>query len=177
MLKKYLGFSEDVFIEFVICEKCGSPHTFKEYFVCNRKGDNIPKLCDHIAFPNHFYPSLRKPCSHHLLKEIRLKSSLKYSAIKTYCFSPLKTSFMNILQRKGYLDMCEHWRNRVLPNAVLADIYDGAVWKEWMSYNDRPFLSQPHNLAVMLNCDWFQPFEHSCYSVGVLYLVILNLPR
>ena len=29
----------------------------------------------------------------------------------------------------------------------------------------------------MLNCDWFQPFDHSCYSVGVLYLVILNLPR
>lgn len=45
-----------------------------------------------------------------------------------------------------------------------------------MVYHDRPFLSHLHNLAVMLNCDWFQPFEHSCYSVGVLYLVILNLP-
>ena len=177
MLKKYLGFSEDAFVEFVICEKCGSLHTFKECFVRNRTGDDIPKLCNHIAFPNHPYPSLRKACSHHLLKEIRLKSSLKYSAIKAYCFSPLKTSFMNILQRKGYLDMCEQWRNRVLPDTALADIYDGAVWKEWMSYNGRPFLSQPYNLAVMLNCDWFQPFEHSCYSVGVLYLVILNLPR
>jgi len=78
---------------------------------------------------------------------------------------------MNILKRKGYLDMCEHWRNRVLPDTALADIYDGAV------YNGRPFLSQPYNLTVMLNCDWFQPFEHSYYSVGVLYLVILNLPR
>lgn len=29
----------------------------------------------------------------------------------------------------------------------------------------------------MLNCDWFQPFDLSTYSVGVLYLVILNLPR
>ena len=28
----------------------------------------------------------------------------------------------------------------------------------------------------MLNCDWFQPFDHSSYSVGVLYLVILSLP-
>ena len=29
----------------------------------------------------------------------------------------------------------------------------------------------------MLNVDWFQPFEHSTYSLGVIYLVILNLPR
>ena len=46
-----------------------------------------------------------------------------------------------------------------------------------MVYNGRPFLCCPHNLAVMLNCDWFQPFDHSCYSVGVLYLVILNFPQ
>ena len=29
----------------------------------------------------------------------------------------------------------------------------------------------------MLNCDWFQPYWHTQYSVGVLYLTILNLPR
>lgn len=29
----------------------------------------------------------------------------------------------------------------------------------------------------MLNCDGFQPFKHTQYSVGVLYLVLLNLPR
>ena len=46
-----------------------------------------------------------------------------------------------------------------------------------MTYEGKPFLSCPNNLAVMLNCDWFQPFDHLCYSVGVLYLVILNLPR
>ena len=28
----------------------------------------------------------------------------------------------------------------------------------------------------MLNCDWFQPYKHTQYSVGVLYL-ILNLPH
>ena len=25
-----------------------------------------------------------------------------------------------------------------------------------------------------MNCDWFKPFDHSTYSVGVLYLVILE---
>ena len=31
--------------------------------------------------------------------------------------------------------------------------------------------------GLMLNCNWFQPFHHTQYSIGVIYLVILNLPR
>ena len=30
----------------------------------------------------------------------------------------------------------------------------------------------------MLNVDWFQPFKHrNDYSVGVMYMVLMNLPR
>ena len=29
----------------------------------------------------------------------------------------------------------------------------------------------------MLNVDWMQPFKHTIYSVGVMYLVLMNLPR
>ena len=29
----------------------------------------------------------------------------------------------------------------------------------------------------MLHVDWFQPYKHSTYSLGVIYLVILNFPR
>ena len=29
----------------------------------------------------------------------------------------------------------------------------------------------------MMNTDWFQPFKHRQYSIGVVYLVIMNLPR
>lgn len=28
----------------------------------------------------------------------------------------------------------------------------------------------------MLNCDWFQPYKHLQYSVGAVYLTVLNLP-
>ena len=28
-----------------------------------------------------------------------------------------------------------------------------------------------------MNIDWFQPFKHISYSVGVIYAVVLNLPR
>lgn len=29
----------------------------------------------------------------------------------------------------------------------------------------------------MLSIDWFQPFKHTTYSVGIMYLSIMNLPR
>ena len=29
----------------------------------------------------------------------------------------------------------------------------------------------------MVNLNWFQPFDHVQYSVGVIYAVVLNLPR
>lgn len=63
----------------------------------------------------------------------------------------------------------------------LNDVYDGALWREWKA----PFFDAGYdeakesgrlNLAVELNLDWYQPFEHVQYSVGVLFLAILNLP-
>jgi len=75
------------------------------------------------------------------------------------------------------MEQCEKWRMRTIPNGTLPDIYDGRIWKKFMNIQGRPFLSHPYNLGLMLNCDWFQPFNLSTYSVGVLYLVILNLPR
>ena len=47
-----------------------------------------------------------------------------------------------------------------------------------MCYNGENFLWSLYNYAVLLNFDWFQPFLlHILNSVGVIYLVLLNLPR
>ena len=62
------------------------------------------------------------------------------------------------------MDQCEHWRNRVIPDGTLADVYDGRIWKKFMNFEGRPFLSNPYNLGLMLNCDWFQPFDLSTYD-------------
>jgi len=60
---------------------------------------------------------------------------------------------------------------------LVADVYDGKIWKEWMMHDGVSFLKVPGNLILMLNIDWFQPFDHTQYSIGVIYLVIQNLPR
>ncbi len=60
---------------------------------------------------------------------------------------------------------------------MYTDIYDGLVWEKFQSVNGRPFLQVPNNLGLILNLDWFNPFKHIEYSVGVIYLVVANLPR
>lgn len=47
-----------------------------------------------------------------------------------------------------------------------------------MSFNGVPFLSEFTSIGLMMNIDWFQPFENrNDYSVQVIYFVLLNLPR
>lgn len=59
---------------------------------------------------------------------------------------------------------------------IMTDVYDGDIWKD---FNGRKyqFFNEERNYAVMLNIDWFQPFKYTNYSVGAIYMTILNLPR
>ena len=39
------------------------------------------------------------------------------------------------------------------------------------------FLALPNYLCLSLNVDWFNPYKETPYSVGAIYLCVLNLPR
>ena len=62
------------------------------------------------------------------------------------------------------------------PEGYLADITDGVMWKEITSLLS-PGRTPTNILGLLLNVDWFQPYKHVAYSVGVIYAVIINLPR
>ena len=51
--------------------------------------------------------------------------------------------------------------------ALCGEILKGADGTRFMSYE--------RNLALMMNVGWFQSFKP--YSIGVIYLAIMNLPR
>lgn len=72
---------------------------------------------------------------------------------------------------------CQHWRSRSSEQNVLSEIYDGRIWKEYQYVEGVPFLAAPCTFGFILNVDWFQPYTHTVYSVGVIYLTIMNLPR
>ena len=63
---------------------------------------------------------------------------------------------------------------------MLADIYDGKIWKTFPDTSDVPFFTPEtadFHLEIMINLNWFQPFELSVYSYRAIYGVICNLPR
>lgn len=65
-------------------------------------------------------------------------------------------------------------RKPLIPDAHLANICDGCVWSDFQSSG---FLEAPFCYLLTLNVDWFQPFTHIEYSVGVMYLTVQNLPH
>jgi len=54
------------------------------------------------------------------------------------------------------------------PYASYADVDHGNIWKDFRSYDGKPFLSEVRNLGLMLNVVWFQPYDKVKDSVGVI---------
>ena len=75
-----------------------------------------------------------------------------------------------------FVAQCESTRNQ-FSTSGLSDVYNGTLWNEFLMVNNVPFLTECHNYALLLNIYWLQPFKHIEYYVGVIYLVVLNLPR
>jgi hypothetical protein len=82
-----------------------------------------------------------------------------------------------LLQRPGFKESCEKWRQRERKHGIYTDIYDGKIWEEFQTYHGSGFLSKPFTYGLMMNVDWFKLYKHTEYSVGAIYLSIMNLPR
>ena len=114
-------------------------------------------------------------CNQQLTKSVFLSSGKHlYYPLKTFCYFPLKGYIQRLLIRSGFLNKCQDWMNRFISSGNLSDVYDGAIWKEHMSLTNP---QTPNTLGLMLNIDWFKPFKHLTYSVGVIYMTIMNLPH
>ena len=164
------------FTRFVVCRKCWKLYHYGECVVMSGSCRSS-RTCNHIAYPNHPYQSHRRECGHLLLKSVSLASgrNILYPH-KLYCYKSLKSSLQELLLRPGFHQSCQYWKSRITSDR-LSDVYDGTIWKDFLTISGQPFLSCSNNLALMLNIDWFQPFKHTIFSVGAVYLTVMNLPR
>ena len=92
----------------------------------------------------------------------------------------LKIQINSLYQRPEFKQQLRKWTNRNVDNGILADIYDGKIWKNFPDISGTPYFTQgaaDSHLGIMINLDWFQPFESSQYSCEAIYGVICNLPR
>ena len=170
MRDKYLEGSKITTMQYVVCSKCHSMYSFEQ---C------IQKHGSQLSSKSCSYKHFSKLCNAVLLKQVVTSSgSSKFYPVKMYSYCSVICTLRKFLLRPHFHQLCE--KTRCVDNGmVLADIQDGRIWKEFLHYgtDSRDFLQSPNNYAFMLNVDWFQPYEHFTYSVGVLYLVVLNLPR
>lgn len=91
---------------------------------------------------------------------------------KVYCYNSIVATLKIFLQHPGFTSRCELWRerDRISIPGLLSNVIHGTVWRDFKGPDSSRFMSHPWNLALMMNVDWFQPFKHSSYSVGVIYL-------
>ena len=142
-----------------MCPKCHTLYNFDACYelVCGRK---VAK-CTFVQFPNHRLHFRHTKCGEPLLKEVSLKSGgTKLYPQKVYCYNSIIEHLRQFLQRPGFVNKCELWRGRDIPDGFLADIFDGRIWMQWQYVGRKPYLTAPRNYAFMLNVDLFQLFEH-----------------
>ena len=100
-------------------------------------------------------------------------------ALKTYSYKSIVDSLETLLKRPGLEEQCEKWKTRKIDDDMYADVYDRKVWKQFGNWNgNKPFLSLCRSFGLMIGVDFFKPFKHrNDFSVGVIYMVLMNLPR
>ena len=94
----------------------------------------------------------------------------------------LKSQIFTMYQHPGFEQNMTKWVHRHVDENILADIYNGKIWKTFSSGDSEnsPFFTSEtadSHLGIMINLNWFQPFDSSIYSTGAIYGVICNLPH
>ena len=171
-----LNIKTDHFTRYVVCPRCSELYLFQDSK--DKIGtESISKKCSHVRFPKHPHQSQRGPCSATLLKQVTTTTGQKFVyPLLSYCYKSLISSFQQLLLVSDFYAECQSWRTR--NGNSLSDIYDGRIWKHFRyDSTGSKLLESTYTFAFMLNIDWFQPFLYTTYSVGVVYLSVLNLPR
>ena len=175
VLRQLLKLDRDDFVKYVVCPKCSSLYDPGD---CTQRigGRIVAKSCTHKAFKKG---KGSKECGTKLAQKVVLSDGKEhFYPYKVYCFNSVINQIEAMLKRPNFAEKCEQWRQRKVNDGFYSDVYDGQVWKDFLRYNGRDFLNAPRSLAFALNVDWFQPYtRRSDVSVGVIYLVLMNLPR
>ena len=167
------------FTNFVVCQKCHRLYCFNDCIAIS-EGQQVSKKCSFVLFPKHPHDKQRAACGCILLKTVILPSGQRIMyPLKVYPYKSLHSSLQQLLLRPNFIDLCQRWQSRSPVVGYKSNVYDGKLWNDFKVVEGKPFLSSQDTLGLglMLNVDWFQPFKHTTYSVGAVYLVIMNLPR
>jgi Transposase family tnp2 len=161
---------------FAVCPDCNKLHNTE-----NNRQDGFK--CDHVEFPTHPMQNRREACGTEILKKVLTVKGYIWRPKLQFPLPSLKNQLITLFQRPGFEQQLRKWTNRDVGNELMSDIYEGIIWRTFPSTiedpNSRFFTPETadSHLGIIINLDWFQPFESSVYSTGVMYGAICNLPR
>lgn len=171
--QKLKGIVRDDFEKFVVCQSCNSTYS---YIDC--MGANGISKCTYVRYPQHSQKRMRSPCNTPLLRNVKTVSGIQHlTPVKIFCYKSITETLRQMVQQPGILDLFSKWKERNIPPGVKADVYDGSVWKSFLKINGNEFLWNRYSLGLLINVDWFEPYKHVKYSVGAIYIAILNFPH
>ena len=141
LLKKYLQSDQQSFVKYTICPSCFSLYSYADCIGKDENGDETPKRCTYVRFPNHPQQNRRLPCNASLMTKVKLGGgNMKYIPRYTYAYQPIEQSLQKLLLRPGFSEQLEHWRRRTCAEGYISDIYDGQVWNDFNSSKCSDFL-------------------------------------
>lgn len=148
---------------YVVCGKCHKLYEMKD---CIDSHGHTRKShhCSFVEFRQHPQRSMRQPCGEILLKSVEGASKkLYFYPFLTYCYLGMEQSLQFLL---GFYESCQPWRTRC-NMSIIRDVYDSKIWTDFQKYENEPFLQVDGMLALMMNMDFFQPYRHITYSIGL----------
>ena len=148
------------FTKYPVCKACGYVWNYDDCFE-GYGAHKKTKLCSNTS------PFRKRKCNGSLLKIVELPNCTMFYLLLMYCYVDLCSSLQQLLLYETFVKNFSHWKSRLCMDNVLSDVYDVCVWKKFLNYNGRPFLSEDCSYAFIINIDWFQPHKHLTYSVGV----------
>lgn len=168
-----LGLKETPFRQYTVCPSCHLLYNADTLLSSHRRTEEIK--CSFVEFPDHPQARYRLPCNSRLFDKVQKKHAVQFKSRKLYYYYGLKLALENLTARPKFLELCNRWLYNSKDNLIF-DVTDGKIWKSLVSLLS-PNRIPTSVLGILINVDWFQPFKHVSYSVGVIYAVIINLPR
>ena len=157
---------------YVVCPACSHLYCFSDL---TKTMDDSEHHCQQLIHSRR--------CNEPLLYRKNLSfGKFKWIPFKTFHFCPPSHLLHLFFRRQHFFDLISAPMDdpKNLPpflNKGIWDVWHGKIWKDLKDSDGQEYFSKKCNLGLTLNVDWFRPFSHSPYKVGVMFMSILNLPR
>jgi Transposase family tnp2 len=176
--KKLLSLFEPK-MQLTVCNNCHKLHNTTNVITYQEEGEVAIMNCLNEEFPNNPIPSHRSQCNNPLSVLKRNKGKTIAVPRMLYPKPSIRQQLSMLYQRPGFEEMLKLAASQRAESNTYSDIYDGKVWKTFPFDGSIFFTKETAttHLGILLNLDWFQPFEYTQHSTGAIYASVCNLPR